>query len=96
MSFPTPLEYGVTIYSKEHCKFCTDAKKVAEDNNISPKVVDCESFLHDPEIKTAFKEFIQPLMGAELKSFPIIFNNGTYVGGYTAFSMMFVKEEKKE
>jgi glutaredoxin-related protein len=44
-------------------------------------VIDCDEYLI--ESKPEFLNFIQELTSREWKTFPIVFNNDEFVGGYT-------------
>lgn len=44
--------------------------------------IDSESFLIDNEMKEEFLNFIQGLIGKSHRTFPIVFYNGAFVGGF--------------
>jgi glutaredoxin len=46
-----------------------------------PLLVDCDDYL--VENKEDFLLFIQQMAGKEYKTFPMIFHNGNFLGGFT-------------
>lgn len=76
---PLPSPNTYTIYSKSGCHYCTKAKELVKSKN--PVVVDCDEFLI--ENKDVFIQIMCKLAGKECKTFPIVFKDGTYLGGYT-------------
>jgi hypothetical protein len=79
MSFPNPIESGYTIYSKSDCSYCTKAKLLLADDNLT--IYMCDSYLNTD--KQEFLDFIKKITGKEQRNFPIIFKDSKYVGGYS-------------
>jgi len=77
-----PALDNYTIYTKSGCPNCINVKKLleTETENKKPLIVDCDEWLI--EDKPAFLEFIREKAGQECKTFPIVFHNGAYVGGF--------------
>jgi glutaredoxin len=80
MEFEKPLKSGFTIYSKSGCPNCTKAKALLKSKNLLFKVIDCDEYII--ENKETFLLFIISLTNKEVKTFPIIFYDGKFVGGY--------------
>jgi len=80
MEFESPTKTGFTIYSKSGCPNCTSIKKLLQENKILYTIVDCDDYLI--EERDTFLEFIQNLSKKEIKSFPVIFFDGIFVGGF--------------
>jgi glutaredoxin len=76
----TPQQKGYTIYSKSNCSFCVKAKKHFEFEPIEPLIINCDQYLETNRV--GFLEFIQELAGREHKTFPMIFKDGIFIGGY--------------
>lgn len=70
-----------TIYSKSGCPNCKKVKELLETQKITFTIIDCDEYLI--ESKSEFLNFIQELTSREWKTFPIVFNNDEFVGGYT-------------
>jgi len=81
MDFVKPIETGYTIYSKSGCPYCDKAKALLKIDN--PIVVDCDPYLVTASDKEEFLQFIKEIGQKEQRTFPIIFKNATYVGGYS-------------
>jgi glutaredoxin len=75
-----PAADNYTIYTKSGCPNCTKVKKLLETGNKKPLIVDCDEWLI--EDKPAFLEFIREKAGKECKTFPMIFHNGIFLGGF--------------
>ena len=80
MEFKTPLKDGFTIYSKSGCPNCKSVKKLLEENKIEYFIVDCDEYIIME--RDNFLEFIIDLVGKEVKTFPIVFFDGKFVGGF--------------
>jgi glutaredoxin len=76
-----PSKNGYTIYSKSRCPFCTKAKVLLENENRI--IIDCDDFLIDENTKQQFLQFIEHLIGKPYRTFPMIFNDGEFIGGFT-------------
>jgi len=90
--FP-PLNEGYTVYSKSGCINCTKIKKLLLEKNIFFLDVQCDEFLL--EDKEQFLLFINEKAQKECKTFPMIFYNGEFVGGYNEVKINIEKSEIK-
>jgi glutaredoxin len=81
MEIPTPQSNGFTIYSKSGCTYCVKVKNLLKENGEPFLVVDCDEFLL--EDKPAFLQFMHLLVGKEYKTFPMVFLNGNFIGGFS-------------
>ena len=81
INVPHPASNSYTIYSKSGCIYCTKAKELLQNEHIPPLFVNCDKFLL--ENKEEFLNQMKPLIGREYRTFPMIFKNGIFVGGYT-------------
>lgn len=94
MEINMPLEKGITVYSKSSCNFCDKVKAILYDSETFPfeeysentnssftpfVVVNCDAYL---ENKETFLSFIETLAKKEWKTFPMIFWDGQFIGGY--------------
>jgi glutaredoxin len=75
-----PEETGFTIYSKSGCPNCTRIKKTLSEKKQTFIEINCDEYLI--EDKESFLSFIKSLSQKESKVFPMIFNNGTFIGGF--------------
>jgi glutaredoxin 3 len=81
MDYIAPTTNGYTIYSKSGCPFCTKVKRLLEKELPEPLLVDCDDYL--VENKADFLEFIAKLAGKEYRTFPMIFHDSQFIGGFT-------------
>jgi len=81
MSFEAPSQIGFTIYSKSNCLFCTKVKQLLTDNQIFFLEIQSDEYLL--EDKEGFLLFIQDLIKKEYRTFPMVFNHGQFIGGFT-------------
>ena len=75
-----PQTNGFTIYSKSGCPNCTRIKKILSEKKQTVFEIQCDEYLI--ENKESFLSFIKNLAQKEWKVFPIIFNNGAFIGGF--------------
>ena len=80
MEFKEPSTKGFTIYTKSGCHFCNKTKKLLQEKNVLYETIDCDDYLI--EDKEKFLLFIQTKTNVNQKMFPIIFNDGIFIGGY--------------
>lgn len=92
MNILRPTSDSYTIYSKSSCLYCTKAKVLLQNERVSPLVVDCDEFLL--ENKQEFLNLMKSLIGYEYRTFPMIFKNGLFIGGYTK-TKDFYEESKR-
>ena len=81
MEFPQPIQGQFTIYSKSGCINCTNVKKLLKEKFFIFNEIDCDDYLI--EERDNFISFIETKIGKQFKTFPIVFYNGKFIGGYT-------------
>ena len=85
-----PQKTGYTLYSKSGCPNCTKVKHLLKSVEPANLIVDCDDYLI--ENKQDFLQFIESLAGKEWKTFPMIFHNGQFVGGYQETIVYYEKQ----
>ena len=75
--FPLPIE-GYTIYTKRECIFCDKVKELLNNKNEKVFLVECDDF--DREL---FLEFIDKLTPYCHRTFPYVFKDNVFIGGFT-------------
>ena len=78
--FELPSEQKFTIYSKSGCINCRKVKDLLKNNSLEYEIVDCDDYLL--EDKENFLLFIQSYSVSNWKSFPMVFHDGKFIGGY--------------
>jgi glutaredoxin len=81
MEIEKPLKTGFTVYSKSGCPNCTKVKKLLAEKKVFFVVIDCDDYII--EDKENFLLFIKERANKEYKTFPMVFNDGNFVGGFT-------------
>lgn len=79
MEFIGPNKKGFTIYSKSGCPNCTIIKKIIKEKFFLMEEINCDEYIL--ENKEGFLTFIQSISGHNHKTFPMVFYEGTFVGG---------------
>ena len=81
MDIPPPSSNSFTVYTKQNCPYCVKAKTILSNTNTQFQVVECDVFLEID--KTAFLDTMRQRTGRDYRTFPMIFDNGVFVGGYS-------------
>jgi len=80
MNIEKPQEKGFTIYCKSACKNCVKVKTFLSEKNILFNAIDCDDYII--EDKEQFIVYIQAITNNKYKQFPIVFNDGIFIGEY--------------
>jgi glutaredoxin len=80
MDFEEQIKLGFTIYSKSGCINCNKVKSLLKEKNFIFSVIDCDEYII--ENKEEFLLFIKEKAKREYKMFPMVFNNGFFIGGF--------------
>jgi glutaredoxin len=70
----------ITVFSKSGCPNCINVKKFLKEKSFKFVVIECDEFIL--EDKEAFLQFIKSIACKECKTFPMVFDGTTFVGGY--------------
>jgi len=80
MDIHQPKKGEITVFSKSGCINCINIKKILKEKFIKCVVIECDEFIL--EDKEAFLQFIKSIACKECKTFPMVFDGTTFVGGY--------------
>jgi len=83
MNFVVPEKNGFTIYKKENCSFCEKLEQLLMHNKENIVYVPCDGYLVNQNTRLAFLQFIEKQIGKSYVTFPMVFYNGIFIGGYT-------------
>jgi glutaredoxin len=81
MNYVFPASTGLTIYTKSNCQYCSLIKELIERNNLEVSIVNCDYYLM--ENRERFLEYIHQITNLNYKTFPMVFYDGQFIGGYT-------------
>ena len=87
MNIPTPTSSRFTVYTKQNCSYCEKVKDALEHSFETPEIIPCDDFLVndflvDFEKKQVFVAFMNSLTKDKFKTFPVVFFDKTFIGGY--------------
>lgn len=77
--YSSQTEY--VIYTKSGCDFCRKLKNLLTLEKIPFTEINCDNKL--AQNRTLFLSSIQTMIGREWKTFPMVFINSIFIGGYT-------------
>ena len=87
MNIPAPVDNIFTIYSKSDCIYCKKVEILLKeyfegtgDENIHKN--NCDDYLNDEKIKQNFMNFIEKFANIKPKTFPMVFYDGKFIGGF--------------
>ena len=80
MEFIAPVSSGYTVYTKQGCSYCSSVKRLLIDMRVEYTTVECDEYLAAG--KEAFLQFIHAQAGKEYKTFPMVFYDKQFIGGY--------------
>ena len=89
MEFDAPLKRGFTIYSKSGCPNCRNVKDLLKQKNAAFTIINCDEYLLFE--KDDFLLFIENLAGKKYTTFPMVFNNEAFLGGFAETMDFFQK-----
>jgi glutaredoxin len=81
MEIEEPSKTFFTVYSKSGCPNCTKVKALLKEQNLLFNVINCDDYII--EDKDYFLAFIKERVNKECNTFPMVFNHGIFIGGYT-------------
>ncbi len=77
-----PIHKGWTVYTRSCCKYSSKVKRLLNIFDLKYNVIDCDNCFIFPEIEEEFAEFLYNLCGCVPDSFPLVFHDEIYIGGY--------------
>ena len=86
MSFLSPNKPGFVIYTKNKCPYCELVKQLIIKNNCSFEIIQSDEYLKEKEL---FLQFIGTFTKKKHTTFPMVFLNGSFIGGYNDTQVYF-------
>jgi glutaredoxin len=86
------LQY--TVYTKPNCIYCDKIKDLLKDVQPKPNWIDASKYLDSENSKQFFINFIKDTakLSDPYKTFPIVFCNSEFIGGYTETKVFHEKQ----
>lgn len=78
MNYEKPSEKDFTVYTKKGCPYCIKVKDLLENEKV--KFVECDPYIS--KNKENFLDFIESQAGGVYRTFPMVFFDGKFIGGY--------------
>lgn len=69
---------GWFMFTKSKCSFCTKAKAMLPE----AKTVNCDTYI--AKNRAGFLQYVDSVSGQRPRTFPMIFFDGRFMGGYTS------------
>ena len=80
MIFEEPQKLGFTVYSKSNCVYCNKAKTLLTNKKLLLKIIECDEYILEDKLN--FLSFITKLTNKEVNTFPMIFYDENFIGGF--------------
>lgn len=82
MQYPEPaIDPTVfTIYSKSHCIYCDKVKLIVQFHRLPYVIIPCDEYL--AANKEGFMKFMKKISGVPVRTFPMVFHRGMFIGGF--------------
>lgn len=80
MDYLKPMDGLYTIYTRSGCSYCKMVMELLKHEDPKVDEICCDEYI--AYSKPRFFQFIKQLIGKEHNTFPIVFLDGEYVGGY--------------
>jgi glutaredoxin len=85
-----------TIYTKSSCEYCVKVKDLLKEKGFSYSEINCDSDLETPEKKETFLNMIKEITHVNYKTFPMVFRDDIFVGGFKQTIELILKEEEEK
>jgi glutaredoxin len=79
--FSLPSTNSYTIYSISDCPYCDKVKELLKDKKPEPVIINCDQFKQNS--REEFLTFMKEITNQDWKTFPMVFHNGKFIGGYS-------------
>ena len=76
-----PIQSHWTIYTKTNCIYCDRVKNLLGGESVIT-FVNCDDWLKNYETTQLFLNQMKNIIGYEYRTFPMVFRNNNFVGGF--------------
>ena len=81
MDYLKPMDGIYTVYTRTGCSYCKMVMELLKNEEPQVDEVCCDEYI--AHSKPKFFQFIKEISGQNHNTFPIVFLDGEFVGGYT-------------
>jgi glutaredoxin len=81
MDYLKPMDGLYTIYTRSGCSYCKMVMELLKHEDPPVDEICCDEYIADS--KPRFFQFIKQISRQDHKTFPIVFLDGEFIGGYT-------------
>jgi glutaredoxin len=74
------------VYTKSNCIFCDKLKFLGDQENENIKYINCDVVLQ--KMRSIFMNIMKKQTKQERITFPIVFHDGEYIGGYKEYEKL--------
>ena len=89
MEYIPPKSKGYTIYTKNNCSYCERVKTLLKNEKVL--IIPCDEYLE--EDREEFLIFVEVITGISYKTFPMVFLDGKFIGGFTETKKQYIDPE---
>lgn len=83
MNLQEPIEHILTVYTRTNCINCEKLKGyLLNTNRVKFRFIYCDEYMNDEETKKCFLNQMTYYSGQKVRTFPMVFANKRYIGGY--------------
>lgn len=82
MNFFEIPQKGMTVLTKSNCINCEKLKGYLFNKNIEFNPIYCDEYYKNEELTKQLRDYFKILTGKSNNSYPMVFLNGVYLGGY--------------
>jgi len=80
--FESPENLEFTVYTRSKCSYCTKVKNLLTNMNLQTKYINADTYIASTQLKEQFFNYIQQITGKRHRTFPIVFFDAEFIGGY--------------
>ncbi len=79
--FPSTQTDTFTAYVRSGCSYCANLMEIFKNNHSSTIIINCDPYIR--QNKPKFLEEMNSRLAVAWATFPMVFYNGVFIGGYT-------------
>jgi len=81
MDYLKPMDGLYTVYTRSGCSYCKMVMELLKNEDPPADEICCDEYI--AHSKPLFLQFIKQISGQDHKTFPVVFLDGEFIGGYT-------------